>query len=101
MEDDGEAGNPLFDLFEDVEAQGGRDEHAVRGLGALLGLELEGAVRSADRNGERIHLRLRDGLAVDGDRDGLVEELDRRPPLQVLRELYASLSERDVARLLR
>ena len=57
MEHDGEAGDALLDLLEDVEAQGGRDQYAVGVLGALLRLELGPAVAGSDRDGQGIDAR--------------------------------------------
>ena len=55
MENDGEAGELLFDLMEHVECEWGRNELAGLGIaGALLGLELVSAVAGADGDGEGI-----------------------------------------------
>ena len=53
MEHDGESGELLLDLGEDVECQWGRNEHAVHEC-ALLGSELVGTVRSTDRDCQRV-----------------------------------------------
>lgn len=47
-----ESGNALLDLFEDVETERRRDEHAISIAGALVGLELGGTVRGPDGDGE-------------------------------------------------
>ena len=83
MEHDRKTRDALLDLFQDVETQRRRNQNAVGVLGALLGLELVGAVRGADGDGERIHAGLLDeihdlvGLGVDG-LGGLNVVLDAR-----------------------
>ena len=52
VQHDGEAGQTLGDFLQNVEAQRGRNEDAVGVAGALLGLELVGAVRRTDRDGD-------------------------------------------------
>ena len=55
MEDDGEAGELLLDLVENVEGQGRRNETTgLRVARALLGLELVSAVARTDGDGERV-----------------------------------------------
>ena len=58
VQHDREPGDALLDLLQDVETEFGRHEHAVRIARALLGLELIGSVRRADRDGQRIHTGL-------------------------------------------
>ena len=50
VQDDGEAGQTLGDLFQNVETQGRGNQDAVLVDGALLGSELVSAVGSADSN---------------------------------------------------
>ncbi len=52
-------GKLLLDLGQNVEAQFGRNEDALGVAGALFGLELVGAVRRADRDGQRVDAGLR------------------------------------------
>ena len=59
MQHDGEAGELLLDLGQDVETQFGRNEDTLGVAGALLGLELVGAVRRTDRDGQRVYAGLR------------------------------------------
>ena len=54
VQHDREARDALLDLLEDVEAERRRHEHAVGVARALRGLELVGAVRGADRDGQRV-----------------------------------------------
>ena len=54
MENDGEAGQALGDLFEDVEAQGRRDQNALFVAGALGSRELVCAVAGADGDGQGV-----------------------------------------------
>ena len=54
MEHDGEAGQALGDLFQNVETQGRGNQNALFIAGALLGLELISAVRGADGDGQRV-----------------------------------------------
>ena len=58
VQHDGEARDAFFDLLQNVETQGGRYQDALGVARALLGLELVGAVRGADRDGQRIHAGL-------------------------------------------
>ena len=62
MQNDREAGQTAGDLFEDVEAQGRRNENTVSIAGALLGLELVSAVAGADGDGQRVAAGLGDEL---------------------------------------
>ena len=54
VQNDGEAGQLLLDLLEDVETQFGRNEDTLFVAGALLGLELVSTVRSTDRDSQRV-----------------------------------------------
>ena len=59
MQHDGEARKLLLDGGQYVESQGRRNQTARLGIyGALLGGELVGSVRGADRDGQRIDARL-------------------------------------------
>jgi hypothetical protein len=58
VQHDGEARKLLLDLGQNIETQFGRNEDALGVAGALFGLELVGAVRGADRDGQRIHAGL-------------------------------------------
>ncbi len=60
VQNDREARNAFLDLLEDVEAQGRRNEYAFRVAGTLFRAEFVGPVRSAYRDGERIHARFGD-----------------------------------------
>ena len=60
MEYDGEARDLLFDLSEDVEAEGGRYEDTVSITLALLGRELVSTVRRTDGDSQRVNTRLAD-----------------------------------------
>ena len=62
MEDNREAGNAFFNLFEDVEPKGRRYEYTLRIAGALFWPELVRPVRCAYRDGEGIHTRLGDEI---------------------------------------
>ena len=63
MEDDGEAGELLLNLVENVEGQGRRNETTgLRVARALLGLELVSAVAGADGDGQRVAAGLGDEL---------------------------------------
>ena len=54
MQNDGEAGQTAGDLFQNVEAQGRRNQNALLVAGALCGGELVSAVAGADGDGQRI-----------------------------------------------
>ena len=60
VQDDREARQTAGDLFEDVEAEGRRNENAVGIAGALLRLELISAVAGADGDGQRVDAGLGD-----------------------------------------
>ena len=60
VEYDGEARDLLFDLSEDVEAEGGRYEDTVSITLALLGRELVSTVRRTDGDSQRVNTRLAD-----------------------------------------
>ena len=60
VEYDGEARDLLFDLSEDVEAEGGRYEDTVSIALALLGCELVSTVRRTDGDSQRVNTRLAD-----------------------------------------
>ena len=62
MENDREAGQTLGDLFEDVEAQGRRNEDALLVAGALGSRELVSAVAGADGDGQGVAAGLGDEL---------------------------------------
>ena len=62
MQNDREAGQTAGGLFEDVKAQGRRNENTVSIAGALLGLELVSAVACADSDGQRVAAGLGDEL---------------------------------------
>ena len=62
MQHDGEAGQTLADLLQYVEAQRRRHQNALLIAGALLGLELIGAVAGADGDGQRVAAGLGDEL---------------------------------------
>ncbi len=54
MKHDGEPGDALFNLLEDVEAQGGWYQYTLFVDRALLGGELVGPVRGTDRDRQRV-----------------------------------------------
>ena len=54
MQNDGEAGQTLGDLFQNVEAQSGGNQDALLVQGALLGGELVSAVGGADGDGQGV-----------------------------------------------
>ena len=54
VQDDGEAGQALGDLFQNVETQSGRNQDAFLVQGALLGSELVSAVGGADGDGQGV-----------------------------------------------
>ena len=62
VQHDGEAGQTLADLLQHVEAQGRRHQNALLVAGALLRLELIGAVAGADGDGQRVAAGLGDKL---------------------------------------
>ena len=62
MQNNREAGQTAGDLFENVKAQGRRNENTVSIAGALLGLELVSAVACADSDGQRVAAGLGDEL---------------------------------------
>ena len=62
MQHDGEAGQTLGDLLQNVEAQRRRNEDALLVAGALLGLELVSAVAGADGDGQGVAAGLGDEL---------------------------------------
>ena len=55
VQNDGEAGQTLDALLQNVETQGGRNQNAVGIPGALRGLELVSAVAGADGDGSYLH----------------------------------------------
>ena len=57
MQHDGEAGQTAGDLFQNVEAQGRRNQNALLVAGALGGGELVSAVAGADGDGQRVARR--------------------------------------------
>ena len=62
MQNDREAGQTAGDFFQNVEAQGRRNEDALFVAGALLGLELISAVAGADGDGQGVTAGLGDEL---------------------------------------
>ena len=60
VEHDGETGDALFDLLEDVETERRRHKNTVCVARALIRREFERAVRGADRDCERVNARLFD-----------------------------------------
>ena len=62
MEHDGEAGQTLDDLVQDIEAQGRGNQLALLIAGALVGGKLIGAVGGADGDSQRVAAGLGDEL---------------------------------------
>ena len=62
VQHDGEAGQTLADLLQHIETQGRRHQNALLVAGALLRLELIGAVAGADGDGQRVAAGLGDEL---------------------------------------
>ena len=61
VQNDGEAGQTAGDLFQNVEAQGRRNQNALLVAGALCGGELVSAVAGADGDGQKMCIRDRAG----------------------------------------